>query len=168
VNFFLKNKNFRDKIMLLNPFLLERAVAETRRRIPKNLGAKMKQKHRNAIKKASERLMENPYIRLPKRKDVDFERFAFGIGRGEILRNEPQGMPIDRAGQLSLPRILGRLSAPASGDASYRRKLLVNNGRNCARRNRRKGQRRERLNCRQREQFLKFPAVNHYSLIFAN
>ncbi len=48
--------------MLLNPFLLERAVTETRRQIPKNLGAKMKLRHRNAIKKASERLTENPYI----------------------------------------------------------------------------------------------------------
>ena len=48
--------------MLLNPFLLESAVAETRRQIPKNLGAKMKLRHRNAIKKASERLTENPYI----------------------------------------------------------------------------------------------------------
>ena len=48
--------------MLLNPFLLERAVAETRRQVPKSLGAKMKLRHRNAIKKASERLTENPYI----------------------------------------------------------------------------------------------------------
>jgi hypothetical protein len=48
--------------MLLNPFLLERAVNETRRQIPKHLGAKMKLRHESAIKKASERLTENPYI----------------------------------------------------------------------------------------------------------
>jgi hypothetical protein len=35
---------------------------ETRRQVPKSLGAKMKLRHQSAIKKASERLTENPYI----------------------------------------------------------------------------------------------------------
>jgi len=54
--------------MLLNPFLLEKAVAETRRNVPKNLGAKLKLRHRNAINKAFERLTENPYINYEKGK----------------------------------------------------------------------------------------------------
>ena len=48
--------------MLLNPFLLERAYLETRRSIPKELGLKMKKRRFNALKKAFERLIENPYI----------------------------------------------------------------------------------------------------------
>lgn len=48
--------------MLLNSFLLEKAVAETLRRVPKNLGGKLRKRHRNAINKACQRLLENPYI----------------------------------------------------------------------------------------------------------
>jgi hypothetical protein len=48
--------------MLLNPFILEKAVAETLRGIPKNLGEKLRKRHRNAVNKASQRLLENPYI----------------------------------------------------------------------------------------------------------
>jgi hypothetical protein len=48
--------------MLLNPFILEKAVAATLRNIPKNLGEKLRKRHRNAINKAGERLVENPFI----------------------------------------------------------------------------------------------------------
>lgn len=48
--------------MLLNPFLLEKAVAETLRSVPNNLGEKLRKRHRNAINKACQRLLENPYI----------------------------------------------------------------------------------------------------------
>jgi hypothetical protein len=48
--------------MLLNTFILEKAVAETLRDIPKNLGEKLRKRHRNAINKAGERLLENPFI----------------------------------------------------------------------------------------------------------
>jgi len=48
--------------MLLNPFILEKAVVETLRDIPKNLGEKLRKRHRNAINKAAQRLLENPYI----------------------------------------------------------------------------------------------------------
>lgn len=48
--------------MLLNPFLLEKAFIQTRKQIPKDLGVKMKNRRHNALKKAYERLIENPYI----------------------------------------------------------------------------------------------------------
>ena len=48
--------------MLLNPFLLERAYLETRRTVEKELGEKMKKRRFNALKKAYNRLIENPYI----------------------------------------------------------------------------------------------------------
>lgn len=48
--------------MLLNPFFLERAYLETRRSVPKELGVNMRERHFNALKKAFERLIENPYI----------------------------------------------------------------------------------------------------------
>jgi hypothetical protein len=48
--------------MLLNPFILEKAVAQTVRDIPKNLGEKLRKRHRNAINKAGVRLLENPFI----------------------------------------------------------------------------------------------------------
>ncbi len=48
--------------MILNPFILEKAVAETLRNIPENSGEKLRKRHRNAINKACERLLENPFI----------------------------------------------------------------------------------------------------------
>lgn len=50
------------KIMLLNQFLLEKAVRETRRSVPQNIGANLKKRHYNAINKAFQRLIENPFI----------------------------------------------------------------------------------------------------------
>lgn len=48
--------------MLLNLSLLEKALAQTEREVPADLGAKMKKRRRNALKKAFTRLVENPYI----------------------------------------------------------------------------------------------------------
>lgn len=48
--------------MLLNPFLLEKAFIQTRKEVPRDLGVKMKNRRHNALKKAFERLIENPYI----------------------------------------------------------------------------------------------------------
>jgi len=48
--------------MLLNPFLLERAFNETRRLVRRDARAKMRKRRNNALKKAYERLIENPYI----------------------------------------------------------------------------------------------------------
>jgi hypothetical protein len=48
--------------MLLNPFILEKAFIKTRKEIPGDLGAKMKNRRHNALKKAYLRLIENPYI----------------------------------------------------------------------------------------------------------
>lgn len=48
--------------MLLNLNLLEKAFIQTRKQIPHDLGVKMKNRRRNALKKAHERLIENPYI----------------------------------------------------------------------------------------------------------
>src|SRR5829696_1447624 len=48
--------------MLLNPFLLERAYNETRQAVRRDARAKMRKRRYNALKKAYERLIENPYI----------------------------------------------------------------------------------------------------------
>lgn len=48
--------------MLLNPFLLERAYLETRRRAHRDKRPKMRNRRYNALKKAYERLIENPFI----------------------------------------------------------------------------------------------------------
>ena len=48
--------------MLLNPFLLEKAFIQTRKQVSSDLGVKMKNRRHNALKKAHERLIENPYI----------------------------------------------------------------------------------------------------------
>jgi len=48
--------------MLLNPFLLEKAFTQTRKQVPPDLGVKMKNRRHNALKKAYNRLIENPYI----------------------------------------------------------------------------------------------------------
>jgi hypothetical protein len=48
--------------MLLNPFLLERAYNETRQSVRQDARAKMRKRRYNALKKAYDRLIENPYI----------------------------------------------------------------------------------------------------------
>lgn len=48
--------------MLLNHFLLEKAVAKTRKNKPKNFGTNMAKRRRNAINKAFNHLLENPFI----------------------------------------------------------------------------------------------------------
>ena len=48
--------------MLLNQLTLEKAVAETLAGIPKDAGANLRKRHRNAINKARLRLLENSYI----------------------------------------------------------------------------------------------------------
>ncbi|HRH44312.1 MAG TPA: hypothetical protein PKY82_21945 [Pyrinomonadaceae bacterium] len=48
--------------MILNPFLLERAYNETRRLVSRDKRASMRKRRYNALKKAYQRLIENPYI----------------------------------------------------------------------------------------------------------
>ena len=48
--------------MLLNPFLLEKAFKETRHAVRQDARAKMRKRRYNALKKAYQRLIENPYI----------------------------------------------------------------------------------------------------------
>lgn len=48
--------------MLLNPLLLDRAYNETRRLVRRDVRAKIRKRRYNALKKAYERLFENPYI----------------------------------------------------------------------------------------------------------
>ena len=48
--------------MLLNPFLLEKAFNETRQLVRQDARAKMRKRRYNALKKAYQRLIENPYI----------------------------------------------------------------------------------------------------------
>jgi hypothetical protein len=48
--------------MLLDPFLLERAYFETRRPVRQEARLKMRKRRYNALRKAYERLIENPYI----------------------------------------------------------------------------------------------------------
>lgn len=48
--------------MLLDPFLLERAYNETRKSVRQDARTKMRKRRYNALKKAYERLIENPYI----------------------------------------------------------------------------------------------------------
>lgn len=48
--------------MLLNPFILEKAFVRTRKEVSRDLGVKMKNRRHNALKKAYQRLIENPYI----------------------------------------------------------------------------------------------------------
>lgn len=48
--------------MLLDPFILEKAFVKTRKEVPGDLGVKMRNRRHNALKKAYQRLIENPYI----------------------------------------------------------------------------------------------------------
>ncbi len=48
--------------MILNQFILEKAVRQTFTDIPAGVGANLRKRHRNAINKAFERLLENPFI----------------------------------------------------------------------------------------------------------
>ena len=48
--------------MILNQFILEKAVRKTLTDIPAGVGGNLRKRHRNAINKAFERLLENPFI----------------------------------------------------------------------------------------------------------
>lgn len=48
--------------MILNPFLLERAYNETRQLVRRDKRKNMRNRRYNALKKAYQRLIENPYI----------------------------------------------------------------------------------------------------------
>lgn len=48
--------------MLLDPFILEKAFLKTRKEVSGDLGVKMRNRLHNALKKAHQRLIENPYI----------------------------------------------------------------------------------------------------------
>lgn len=48
--------------MLLDPFMLERAYNETRRLVRQDARPKIRKRRYNALKKAYQRLIENPYI----------------------------------------------------------------------------------------------------------
>lgn len=48
--------------MILNPFLLERAYLETRQLVRRDKRKNMRNRRYNALKKAYQRLIENPYI----------------------------------------------------------------------------------------------------------
>lgn len=48
--------------MLLDPFLLEKAYNETRRLVRRDSREKMRKRRYNALQKAYQRLIENPYI----------------------------------------------------------------------------------------------------------
>lgn len=48
--------------MLLNPFLLEKAYDETRHLVRQDKRKQMRNRRYNALKKAFERLIENPYL----------------------------------------------------------------------------------------------------------
>jgi hypothetical protein len=52
--------------MLLNPYLLERAYLETRRLVRRDSREKMRKRRYKALKKAFERLIENPFINYEK------------------------------------------------------------------------------------------------------
>ncbi len=54
--------------MILNQFILEKAVRQTFTDIPSGIGANLRKRHRNAINKAFERLLENPFISYENRK----------------------------------------------------------------------------------------------------
>ena len=48
--------------MLLNPFLLERVYNETRKLVRRETREKIRKRRYNALRKAYQRLIENPYI----------------------------------------------------------------------------------------------------------
>ena len=54
--------------MIFNSILLERAYRTTRKLMPPHLGAKMRQRRRNALDKAYEFLQTNPYIHYENEK----------------------------------------------------------------------------------------------------
>ena len=72
--------------MILNPFLLEKAVDETRSRVPENLGANMRKRHRNAINKAFLRLLENSYTNYENEKMLILSDTRTEMGEAKLYR----------------------------------------------------------------------------------
>ena len=76
--------------MLLNPFLLEKAFIQARREVPRDLGEKMKNRRRNALKKACERLIENPYIDYENGKMLILSDSVTDNGEAKFYRTSAQ------------------------------------------------------------------------------
>ena len=84
--------------MLLNPFLLERAYLETRGSIPKELGLKMKKRRFNALKKAYDRLIENPYIDYENGKMLILSDSVTEKGEPKFYRTSKQECRLEEPG----------------------------------------------------------------------
>jgi hypothetical protein len=76
--------------MLLNPFLLEKAFIQARREVPRDLGEKMTNRRRNALKKACERLIENPYIDYENGKMLILSDSVTDKGEAKFYRTSAQ------------------------------------------------------------------------------
>ena len=76
--------------MLLNPFLLEKAYLETRKLVRKEIGAKMRKRRYNALDKAYERLIENPYINYENGELLILSESVTDKGEAKFYRTSPK------------------------------------------------------------------------------
>lgn len=76
--------------MLLDPFLLENAFIRARNQVPHDLGVKMKNRRHNALKKAYERLIENPYIDYESGKMLILSDSVTEKGEAKFYRTSAQ------------------------------------------------------------------------------
>ena len=86
--------------MLLNPFILEKAFIQTKREIPKDLSVKMKNRLRNALKKAYERLIENPYIDYANGKMLILSDTVTEKGEAKFYRTSAQECRLEEPGNV--------------------------------------------------------------------
>lgn len=86
--------------MLLNLILLEEAFIRTRRTIPKDLGLRMKNRRRNALKKAYLRLIENPYIDYDNGKMLILSDSITENGEAKFYRSSREECRLEEPGNV--------------------------------------------------------------------
>ena len=86
--------------MLLDPFILEKAYLQTRKQIHRSLGTRMKSRSYNALKKAYQRLLENPYIDYQNGKMLILSDTVTELGEAKFYRTSAAECRLEEPGNV--------------------------------------------------------------------
>lgn len=86
--------------MLLDPFLLERAYLETRRLVRRDSREKMRKRRYNALRKAYQRLIENPYINHEEGKMLILSDSVTENGQAKFYRTSTTECRLEEPGNV--------------------------------------------------------------------
>jgi hypothetical protein len=86
--------------MILNLFILEKGILQTRMQVPRNLGVQMKKRRYNALKRAYDRLIENPYINYENGKMLILSDSVTNNSEAKFYRTSRQECRLEEPGNV--------------------------------------------------------------------